>query len=383
MPAVPAQGPAFDSPGQAPYSTLGQTTRFSTEFNPALGFVLDFFGDWKDVDPGAGAPSEDGFDLQARLLELNAAAYVDPSLWAYVALVSESFEAPEVEEAAGEYIGFENNATVKAGRFFVDFGKQMQHHAEELRTLERPLVLREYLGEELAGTGVQGDYWLPLGDATPLRFSLAAFGDLVGEPEEDADPFAEAKALKELGELSFTARVTGMTELSEHATVQLGASARLLPEFAFVESGGDAEDGLSNTVYGADLTFGHVDDTGLRRWTVGGEWLLSTGDQSATYDAGLLQFDVFDDDLSGWLAFADYAWSAHHSAGVQASFAELPAGPGLDAAEYDAYYTWLPTEFRRMRFGVTVGDSDADGDALRVYVQFTLFFGSHAHGINW
>src|SRR5688572_5204380 len=74
-----AQGPAFESPGQSRYSTLGQTTRFSTEFNPAMGFALDAFADWKDVDGG-----DDGFDLSVRLLEFNAAAYVDPSLWAYV-----------------------------------------------------------------------------------------------------------------------------------------------------------------------------------------------------------------------------------------------------------------------------------------------------------
>ncbi|MHC4895254.1 MAG: hypothetical protein ACYTFV_18330, partial [Planctomycetota bacterium] len=36
-----AQGPAFQSPGISPYSQRGQVNRFSTEFNPAIGGVID------------------------------------------------------------------------------------------------------------------------------------------------------------------------------------------------------------------------------------------------------------------------------------------------------------------------------------------------------
>ena len=159
-----AQGPAFDSPGLSPYFTRSQTNRFSNDFNPAIGFVIDSFADYLDQDGEDG-----GFDAELRILELNGSAFIDPSAWGYVAIVAAEGEI-EIEEAAVEYLGFEGNTTIKAGRFFVDFGKQMQNHVEELRTLERPLVLREFLGEELSGTGVQVDHWIPLGETVPLRF---------------------------------------------------------------------------------------------------------------------------------------------------------------------------------------------------------------------
>ncbi len=378
-----AQGPAFESPGTPTNSTLGQTTRFSTEFNPAMGFVLDSHVDWTDIDGG-----DDGFDLAVRLLEFNAAAYVDPSVWAYVVIVAEDLEEIGVEEAAAEYIGFENNSTFKAGRFFVDFGKQMQLHSEELRTLERPLVLREYLGAELAGTGMQADWWTPAGDETVVRVSLGVFASLLGEGHaheeegDEAEPEGAVPDRKDFDEFSFTARLTGMRDIGEQGVLQLGTSARVVPEFSFAFDALE-ESELSNAVYGADLTYGWKSETGERSLVLGGEALAFHGDLAAEVDDPLAPtaLDVVDDDVFGYFAFADYGWDRFNSAGAQFSSAELPEDPSEDASELDLYYTRHLTEFRRLRFGVTLGDGFEE-DA-RAYVQFTNFFGSHAHGINW
>ncbi len=379
---VAAQGPAFDSPGQSSYGTMGQTTRFSTEFNPAIGFVIDAFGDYLGVDNDS-----DGFNAELRLLEFNAAAYIDPDAWAYVVISSEELEGVEVEEAAVEYIGFDNNSTLKGGRFFVDFGKQMQQHLEELRTLERPLVLREYLGEELAGTGGQWDHWFAVGDS-PVRFSVGVFADLLGEghheDEGEEEPETAVPERKDFDELSFSARVTGMRDVGESGILQLGASTRIVPEFT-AEFGPLSQDGLSNVVYGGDITFGHTDETGNKRFTCGGEALLFDGDLSAEVDdpAAPTVLTVLDDDVFGFYGFADYAWNQQDSAGVQYSRIESPENPADDVSELDFYYTHHFTEFRRIRFGVTAIDAPMDGDALRAYVQLTGFFGSHAHGLNW
>ena len=57
-----AQGPAFQSPGSPAMATMGQTTRFSRDFNPAFGFVIDTFVDYVDTDV------EDGWNFDLRLL---------------------------------------------------------------------------------------------------------------------------------------------------------------------------------------------------------------------------------------------------------------------------------------------------------------------------
>ncbi len=386
-PAPPTDGqtersvaPAFTSPGMSPYFQLGQTTRFDRAFNPAIGVVIDSFADYLDVDGG-----DDGYDAELRLVELNASAFIDPDAWAYVALVSEDAEV-ELEEAAVQYVGLGGGQTVRAGRFFVDFGKQMQNHVEELRTLERPLVLREYLGEELGGVGVQYGNWFPLGDATPLRFSVGVFDSLApdahghGEEEEEEDEVeTSVPARKDVDELSLTARLSAMTDVGERGLFQLGASARVLPEFTFA-SGDVQSDGNGNTVYGIDATYGTSDPTGERRFTTGLEWLVIDGDLAAELDGTALA--VVDDTASGFYAFADYAFDRRNSLGVQYSMAELLEAPDEEASELDLYFTRHFTEFRRLRLGVTFGDDGFD-DFARVYLQFTAFFGTHSHGLDW
>ena len=387
-----AQGPAFQSPGLSPYSTMGQVNRFSTEFNPAMGGVIDAFLDYSDPDAG-----EDGFDTQLRLMELNVSSFIDPNMWGYVVLVSEGGEGVEVEEAALEYIGFDSNLTLRAGRFFVDFGKQMQNHLEELRTLERPLPLREYLGEELAGTGVQADWWTPLGDNTPFRVSLGAFSSLAGghehgeeEGEEEAEILVPER--KDFDEFSITARATVLHELDESSSFQVGSSLRLLPEFAFENDANPAAEatGLSNSVLGFDVTYGWTGETGDNGWLLGGEYLIYDGDLSAelidpdtTPGSGDESFGVFDDSVSGAFAFADYRWNNQWSTGVQYSWAELPEGPDLDATELELYATWHQTDMRRLRLGVISAENDLEGDSTRAYLQLTAFIGSHTHGLNW
>jgi hypothetical protein len=387
-----AQGPAFDSPGQSRYSTLGQTTQFSREFNPAFGLSIDTFFDYEDV-----GSDEDGFDIEVRLLELNASAFVDPEAWAYAVFVAHELEEIEVEEAAVHYIGFEGNSTLRVGRFFVDFGKQMQQHVEELRTLERPLPLREFLGEELGGSGIQYDTWFAATEETPVRFSVGVFGELLPgtfeeEDEDSSDPFTQAALAadnKDISELAFTARLTGMTDVGDYGLFQAGVSTRYLPGYDFdlefddgmVAFASTVED-LSEIVYGADLTFATTDDTGTRNLLLGGEVLVADGDISAEADPGTMTFAVNDDTAVGWFVFGDYGWDAWNSAGLQVSNAELRTAPDDELTEIEGYYTRHFTEYRRIRLGAVFGDGEIDDD-WRFYVQFTSFFGNHAHGLNW
>ncbi len=383
--AALAQGPAFDSPGLSKPPRAGDGFTLSNDFNPAIGVVIDAFADGIATD---GA--DDGFDAELRVLELNFSAHIDPEAWAYVVLASENGENPRLDEAAVEYTGMGGNQVLKVGRFFVDFGKQMQNHLEGLRTLERPLPLREFLGEELAGTGVQYDNWFAAGDATPVRFSIGAFASLLGEGHEHDDggtpePAGVVPDRKDIDELSFVARITAMTDAGERGLAQLGASVRHVPAFDFTfDDAGLAQRGLSNTVFGVDATWATSDATGLKRTLIGGEFLAIDGDIAGALDDPVTPtaIDVVDDSATGFFVFGDYAWDRYHSAGVQYAAADLTEDPSLDASELDLYYTHNLTEFRRLRFGVTVGE-EGGVDSTRAYVQFTNYFGNHFHGLNW
>ncbi|MCK6448788.1 MAG: hypothetical protein L6Q99_20530 [Planctomycetes bacterium] len=370
--AVFAQGAAFQTPGMPTMGgNLGQATRFSNEFNPAFGIAIDSIADYLDEDGGV-----DGWNATIRSGELVANAWVDPKAWAYIVLTSEG-EAPDLEEAAVHYVGLGSNTTIRAGRFFVDFGKQMQAHIHDLRTLERPAVLRTYLGEEVKGDGVELDHWWASGDETAIRASFGVFRSLFPE-EEDAAVAREVAERTSLGDFNFTARVTGFTDVGESGVFQLGASARMIPDFEAVDTGGGGSvAGLDDTVLGLDATYGWSDDTGTRKATFGGEFLVATGDR---VDSTLA---AFDETTSGFYVFGDYAWTKNDSAGVQFSTCELPEAGTPDLAEVELYYTHWFSEYHRLRFAATQTDVDAGSDATRFAVQYTVFLGSHQHGLNW
>lgn len=369
--AALAQGAAFQTPGMpTPGGNLGQVTRSSNEFNPAFGIALDAVGDYLDQDGGA-----DGWDATLRAAELVGNAWVDPKAWAYIVLTSEG-EAPDLEEAAVHYVGLGSNTTVRAGRFFVDFGKQMQAHVHDLRTLERPAVLRTYLGEEVKGDGLQLDHWWAVGDATAVRASLGAFSSLLPE-EEDAVIEREVAERKGLGDFNYTARVTGFTDVGASGVLQLGASARAIPEYEAVDTGGGSVGGLDDTVFGFDATYGWSNETGVRKATVGGEYLLATGER---VDSTLARLDQT---LGGFYVFGDYAWTRNDSAGVQWSALELPEAGSPELSEIELYYTHWFSEYHRLRFVASQTDVEAGADATRFAVQYTVFLGSHQHGLNW
>lgn len=391
-----AQGPAFQTPGTPYYPTKpadaggdsGQSDRFASVFNPAFSFLVDAVADYVDFDENSAAS---GFDADLRVLEAAAQAWMDPNAWAYFIAAADEEELT-VEEAAIHYVGL-GSSTLRAGRFFVDFGKQMQTHVHELRTLERPLVLRAYLGDEVKGDGVQWDDWLPFGDETAVRWSLGVFSSLL--PEQAAFPTGgvsrEVAERKDFGDLNFSARVTGFRDLGTNGTLQLGASARAIPDYTAQDAVNALEQsGLESTVYGLDLTYGWVGDTGEERITLGGEALLSTGDTGfdvndpdTTPGTGDETLTVLDDSAFGYYAFADYAWDRYHSAGLQYSAAEIVDATGSDASELELYFTRWFSEFHRLRFVVASIADDTSEDALRFAIQYTGIVGAHGHGVNW
>lgn len=399
-PVFAAQGPVFQTPGmprtQSPAATpssvpdTGQADRFSSVFNPSFSFVIDTLVD----SIRASGSSPDGENAELRTLEFAAQSWVDPKAWAYFVAATEGEEVA-IEEAAVHYTGLGGHHTLRAGRFFVDFGKQMQTHVHELRTPERPLVLRTLLGEEVKGDGVQWDSWTAIGDETALRWSVGAFANLLPEEPEDFDAssaatrsVAERKGIEDFG---LTARLTGFTDISTNGVLQVGASVRVLPDFTLAfEPSGSAASGLDETVLGFDATYGWTSDTGLRSWTLGGEFLLATGDTYARIDEGGTPGDPSDDGvdpasdrLAGFYAYCDLGLDRSSSVGVQFSRVELPVSGTPAASEIEGYYTRMLSEFHRLRFAVVGADFEEGEDSLRFAVQYSAFLGAHGHGINW
>ena len=108
--------------------------------------------------------------------------------------------------------------------------------------------------------------------------------------------------------------------------------------------------------------------SGQRRATLGGEVLVSSGDTGfeltdpdTTPGTGDESLAVLDDSVFGYYAFADYAWSRFHSAGVQFSAAEIPDAARSDVSELELYFTRWFSEFHRLRFRAGSPNKPAKG----------------------
>jgi len=363
-----------------PRSSYGQTDRFSNDQNPAIGLVADAHALWVDSDD----EEVDGLELDLRSLELGAAAWIDPSSRAFATIVAEEEELA-VEEAWVQYLGLGERTGVRAGRFFVDFGKQMQGHVHELPYPERPLVLRTYLGEELGGDGLQLDHWEPTGDAAAIRFSLGAFQSLLGEGEGEV-PEALSDERADFGDLSFTGRVTQFMDAGSSGVFQWGASVRHIGDFTLAdEAGGLAERGLSNTVAGVDLTYGTTSESGLSGWTAGLEWLFASGDLAGEVvdSGGGPTLELFDEDVSGYYLWLDRLLDQKRSFGLLYSEVETPAPGSPSDREVTLYHNVQLSEFLRLRLAVSYLDPEDGDEELGAIVQLTGVVGPHGHGVSW
>ena len=99
-------------------------------------------------------------------MELNIAGSVDPFARGYAVLNASADPvtgeaAVGVEEAAIVTTSLPWNLTLKAGRFFGEFGRLSYIHDHELPFVFRPIVLDAYIGGESRTDGAQLNWLLP------------------------------------------------------------------------------------------------------------------------------------------------------------------------------------------------------------------------------
>ena len=387
----------LDSPAM-PRLYWGQTSRFTNAFNPAIGLAVDASASHLDSD------DEEGYSLDLNLAELTMQGPLSPNWWGNFALETNSEEV-SLTESALYYTGLGERSSLRAGKFFVDFGKQMQVHVHDLSTPERPSVLREYLGAELPGTGVQYDHWSPVGDDIAFRFSLGLFSEMAahdhggghdahGGDDEHGEVEMHIEDRRGLGDMIMTARATAMKDAGTNGVIQLGASLKTVPDFAF-EGGGEDDlgaevefeaEGLDQSVTGIDLTYGWNSDDGIKSWTVGGEALRVEGDLAGEIvndETPTVGLDVYNGSAQGWFAFVEHDWNQQNGVGVTVSaFEHLEEDAPLDT-ETSLYWSHYPTEYTRFRVAAINRESDEGEDSQALVFQLTGYFGAHGHPYNW
>jgi hypothetical protein len=341
--------------------------------NPDISVIGDFLA---DLSPDEST-LEEGDRFAMREVELGLQAAVDPFFRADFFLGLHG-DVIELEEGYLTTLSLPHGLQARAGRFHLPFGKVNLTHRPELHTVEYPLVVQDFFGEEgFASTGVWASKILaPLGFYQEL---IAVVGNDLGEDlagghahDDEGAPDADGEdgnedgeddaggrdLLEDLGDRLFLGHLKNYVDLSEAANLELGVSA--------ATGTADPADADSErlTFYGVDAIY---------RWRP---------PAAGRYRSLIVQMEAAWRDAEegtdfGAFAFAQVQLGRRWYLGARLDRVDgLRGEPEADGSGISGYLTLYPSEFSLFRVGVEHREIAGD-DVDRVLVQATVTLGPH------
>jgi uncharacterized coiled-coil protein SlyX len=357
-------------------------------FNPSIGFVGETIFSYNSKgseDTGSDRPG--GFDVFLRSMELDLAAFVDPFARGY-AVINASADPVTgeanltVEEAAIQTTSLPWNLTLKAGRFFAEFGRLSYIHDHELPFVNRPLALDKYVDGESKTDGIQLNYLLPTSHYVSLTAGMGTqFGDTPNNPG----------AFRDFSALNFWGRASTYFDLTPDVSLETGLSALWNPAEndrggALVQLDGSTLTEKERRLFGADLVVRYfpLRNNQFKSLTWGTEVLYSDN----RYDAnptGTPGGPVFSSTVGSFGLYSYLAYRFHRqwTVGFLFDWMESPQNNQAQTFAYSPYITWAISHWNQLRLQYTHTENNpATGlqpnDA--VYLQWAWIIGSHAHG---
>lgn len=371
-------------PGAGAPAAPGSTARLApvNADNPAISLVVDtlaYSNSKADPTDGTANPGN-GFDLQSA--ELFVSAPIDPFLRGYAAIAGSSTEGFDVEEAALVTTALPWNLAVKGGRFFADVGRFAHYHAEALPFVDRPPSIDRMIGGESQAEGAEVSWLAPL----PIfaQLTLGAYNAVGANRLEDPEAFGLPASARSFSAMSYLARPLVYLDLADTLGAELGGTYLAIPR------------DRSRSLYGVDLTLRHQPNGSgfYQGTTLGAEWMWNderfpaarpavdpeTG-AALVDDAGLPLLVPGRFVRNAGYAYFESFFLRRFSIGARFDYAQDVDGAPNRLRTSSAFFTWMPSEFHRLRFQFDNFDGEGASDE-RYTLQWTAFLGSHSHGFS-
>ena len=363
-----------------------------SEFNPSVGLVGETIFSYRSKgssQTGSGRPG--GFDAFQRSVELNAAASVDPFAKAYVVINGSADSATGesslgVEEAALQTESLPWNLTLKAGRFFGEFGRLSYIHDHELPFVNRPLVLDQYIGGESRTDGVQLNWLAPVEHYVSLTVGAGnQFGGDSPNPNNVGD-------FRHFGGFNFWSRLSTDFDLSPDISLEPGVSGLWNPKTidrggALAQPDGSIFTERERRLLGADLVVSYkpLRNNQFRSITWGTEVLYSDNRFDVTDSSGSALSGRSVGSL-GLYSYLAYKFDRQWTTGFLFEWVEDYQNKQAETFAYSPYITWALSHWNQLRLQYTYTDHNAASAASglspdhAVYLQWAWIIGSHSHG---
>ncbi len=360
---------------------------FASQFNPAIGFIIDTVGSYSRKDRG---------NFEFRSGEVGISAAVDPFVRGY-AILNGTDHGVDVEEAAIVTTSLPYNLQVKGGRFFADFGRLSKFHDHDLPFVNRPIVLDQYIGGESQADGVELS-WL-----APMKQYLTLTAGAYNKVGADNDRVSNSVA-RDLSEFTYLGRAATYLNLSDANGVDLGLSYAYTPEVRIENAGQRHLAGVDLTyrylplsqtqyhglIWGTELLYNQEDrPVGGTPATAAGivpsvdQILHLSATDTATTAAATAQ-GFKRRDAVGLYSYLEGRFSKNIFAGLLGEYVEDIDGVGETTEALSPYLSIWPSEFQRIRLQYSRVEHPAHegGSDDRYFLQWTVILGSHVHGFR-
>ncbi len=353
-----------------------QAVGLSQGFNPDIGVV-------GTVQAKLTKSSEDteGQDTIAlKEVELNFAQYVDPfSRFDAVISFNDQLESQNasIEEAYYTHWGLPLGFRGQIGKFRSKIGKQNLLHLDQLKTVDYPLVIRDFFGEEgLSSSGVRLQNNIP----NPWDLPLEITGEVLRGNNGASFSGVSRRPI-------FSTHLKSFFEISKDSNFELGTTAMFgdenPPRMTGFDNTGEptfirdpkGQDRYGVKIFGLDATY---------------VWNLSQSRtllfQNEAYLQDRTSLVTVNQNPWGFYSLLDYRFSRLFSAGLRFDYLEPRAVRVFHETSYtiSPYLTLWQSEFANFRVQyshVESADPRAKTDDA-VYLQANFLIGSHRHPVQ-
>jgi hypothetical protein len=357
-------------------ATINTKPAGGTSFNPDISAIGDFV--WtinhkKDRDGGN--------PFQLRELEIGIQGNIDPwtRMDAFIgiepaghshstekSLMARRIKGSSVKEEEEEEHGHasihleECYATfhklplglqMKAGKFFMNFGKDNLLHQHARPYVDVPTIVNNYLGEEgMAGTGGSLSAMIPLGKA---------YGEITAEAvnDENEGTFSGGHS----GKVLYNGHAKIYTDLSESSNLEAG--------YSLMQGFNNEEATRLSKLQGVDLTY---------RWRPlqRGRYnsLMVRGEHFWSSRENLENRYI---NTKGYYGFAQYQLNRNWYLGTRYDYSEYPYTSKLHENSISGILTYYPTEFSYMRLQYKKTDSNYASPLYQWLFQINFMVGPH------
>lgn len=345
-------------------------------FNPDIGVV----GTVQAQLTENSADGEGRDTIALKEIELNFSQYVDPySRLDAVVSFNDAIENQnaQIEEAYYSHWGLPLGFQGQIGKFRSKIGKQNLLHTHQLDTVNYPLVIQNFFGEDgLSASGVRLQNWIP----NPWDIPIELTGEVL---RGNNGPSFSGISRRPI----FNIHVKTFFEPAQNSTLELGGTMMFGDENPRLDDGAGAfitrksgQDRFGIHVLGADATL-------IQNFS--GGRVLKFQNEVYLQDRGLnstIQSSNINHNPWGFYSLLDYRFSPKFSAGIRSDYLE-PLGVVDQHGRTTAispYLTFWQSEFANFRLQYSHTDpADAGGIVDNaIYLQANFLIGSHKHPVQ-